>query len=114
MIYNSTSKVGWSLALTALTFLCASGLGGPLGRFLTHPIFQTTSRITFALYLIHVIVINIWVFSRVQKYRYSHFEFSMEYLGVLFVSYAAATAVTVIIERPVALLVKQLENRLKR
>ena len=111
-IYNATSKLGWSCSLAIITLICSNSQAMSLQRFLSHSVFFVLSKLTFALYLIHVIVLNIWTFSRTQKYRYSHFEFLMDYFGIVFVSGLCALVVTVLIESPSSALVKMMEKRL--
>ena len=109
-IYNTFSKLGWSISLGIITLILGNQQGIYMNRFLSQPLFFFFSKLTFALYLIHVIVLNIWTFSKTQKYRYSHFEFFMDYFGIVFVSSIVALLVTVFIEKPSSTLVKLIEK----
>eukprot|EP00808_Paulinella_micropora_P004909 g49359.t1 len=93
-------KLIWSGLLAMLTLLSANGQGAILGSFLAHPAWAPLAKLSFAVYLLHTLFLNIWYFGRAQKVVYSHFDFTMTYLGITVVSFAAGALVMALVEIP--------------
>lgn len=53
-IYESTSRVAWASALAWMVFACINGLGGPVNWFLSLSVWQPLSRMSYAIYLVHL------------------------------------------------------------
>lgn len=56
-LYEALSRVVWSIALCYIIFACAHGYGGPVNWFLSHPLWQPLSRLSYSIYLVHFPVI---------------------------------------------------------
>lgn len=54
--YDAFSKVAWGFALSWIIFACHHGYGGFINGFLSNPIWQVTSRLSFCMYMIHPIM----------------------------------------------------------
>lgn len=52
-LYDSLSRVAWAVALCYIIFACVNNCGGPVNWFLSHPLWQPISRISYAIYLVH-------------------------------------------------------------
>lgn len=55
-LYFPTQKVAWCLCLWWLSFSCVIGDVGFINWFLSLPVFQVLSRITYSTYLVHVVI----------------------------------------------------------
>ena len=109
--YNSLAKVIWAVAIAIITLLSGNNQGASIQTFLSHPVFRPFANVTFAVYLLHTLIINIWALSRTQKLRYSHIDFAMTYIAVSFVSFVCGLIITVLIEIPISkVLMEWLEN----
>ena len=108
-VYNSCSKPLWALALSVITLLCSSGNGYFLSRFLGHTVWRPPAKLSFGVYLLHVTVLNLYVLSKTQKLRYSHFDFAFTFLAVVFMSFMLALFVAVFIEGPACRISRQIE-----
>ncbi|XP_025017490.1 nose resistant to fluoxetine protein 6-like [Tetranychus urticae] len=64
MVYESTSRVIWSLSVSWIIYASASGHGGLIDKFLSLPIFIPFARISYAVYLSHLILIFAYMGSR--------------------------------------------------
>uniref|UniRef100_T1KZX1 Nose resistant-to-fluoxetine protein N-terminal domain-containing protein n=1 Tax=Tetranychus urticae TaxID=32264 RepID=T1KZX1_TETUR len=64
MVYESTSRVIWSLSVSWIIYASASGHGGFINKFLSLPIFIPFARISYAVYLSHSIIIFAYMGSR--------------------------------------------------
>lgn len=56
-LYEALSRVAWSIALCYIIFACAHGYGGPVNWFLSHPLWQPLSRLSYSIYLVYFPVI---------------------------------------------------------
>lgn len=59
-LYDSLSRVAWAVALCYIIFACVNNYGGPVNRFLSHPLWQPISRLCYAIYLIHFPVVMLF------------------------------------------------------
>ena len=109
-VYNSFTKPAWALGLGIITLLCCNGQGFFISRFLSHRVWGPPAKLSFGVYLLHVTVLNLYVLSKTQKMRYSHFDFTFTFLAVIFMSFMLALFVAVFIESPACRISKQIEN----
>lgn len=56
-LYDGLSRVGWAIALCYIIFACVHNYGGPVNWFLSYPLWQPASRLSYAIYLVHFPVI---------------------------------------------------------
>jgi len=68
------------------------------------------AKLTFAVYLIHVTVINVWFFGKTTKLHFFMVDFIMQFFGVTFMSYILALIVTIFVESPAAKFAKFIES----
>lgn len=54
--YIALSRIAWPLALSWLVFACTYGYGGFVNTFLSWSIWEPFSRLSYCVYLIHLIV----------------------------------------------------------
>lgn len=54
--YDSFSRVSWAIALAWIIFACVNGYGGPVNWFLSLTFWQPLSRISYCLYIVHLII----------------------------------------------------------
>lgn len=106
-LYIATSKLVWSVALSVLTLLSLDGHLSFLDLLLDSVIVKFFSRISFAMYLVHVGVINSIVFSRVQKPYFDFYEIFQLFSSVLLLSSVISVLIHVTVEIPVAILSKE-------
>ncbi len=70
--YNALSKVGWSLALFCVVFLCSKGSGGVINRFLAHGIFRPVAKLSYMVFLIHQPLILAYMAAQSTPMELSH------------------------------------------
>ncbi|KAH8278553.1 hypothetical protein KR018_005172, partial [Drosophila ironensis] len=56
--YVSLSRIAWPLALSWVIFACMQGYGGLANSFLTSPLWQPLSKLSFSVYIWHLFVQN--------------------------------------------------------
>lgn len=54
--YYTLTRVGWPLAICWIIFACMQGYGGPINSYLSHPLWQPLSRLSYSVYIWHLFV----------------------------------------------------------
>ncbi|CAB9513264.1 nose resistant to fluoxetine protein 6-like [Seminavis robusta] len=104
-LYTATSRAIWSCCIGILMTLCLEGRGGWLNNFLSWPIWSPLAQLSFGTYLIHPIVIFVWLLGMREKNVYSLATFGMSLTSVCAVSFAFALVAGLLVEFPVASLI---------
>ena len=75
VLYSMFQRVLWSLGIAWISFVCATGYGGIVNNILSCKLFIPFSRLSYSIYMVHLIPI----FLRVNSMRYTRawddFEF---------------------------------------
>lgn len=64
-LYDALSRIAWSVAVCYIIFACVRNSGGPINYFLSHPLWQPLSRLSYSIYLIHIFII--WITMATTK-----------------------------------------------
>ncbi|KAI2807798.1 hypothetical protein BLOT_005737 [Blomia tropicalis] len=94
------SRVIWSSMLSMIVWLCLTGNGGIVGRFLSWSALKPLSRLTYAVYLTHAWTLWITLGARRDLIEPSGKSIITLFGGVLLSSYTIAFIFTVLIESP--------------
>ena len=70
------------------------------------------SKLSFSMYLLHPIVINIYVLGGDSKFRYRNVSFFYSFSGIVVVTFLAALVLGVLVEWPLSKITRDLEKRL--
>lgn len=57
-LYDALSRVTWAIAVCYVIFACVHNHGGVVNWFLGHPLWQPISRLSYSIYLTHLITIT--------------------------------------------------------
>merc|ERR1711884_483424 len=76
IMYNCFSKTGWSLALAWIIFSCHKGYGGVVNSFLSWKAWIPLSRLTYAAYLIHPQLQQIFLEGTTSTIKFTNFFWS--------------------------------------
>ncbi|KAL5284195.1 hypothetical protein ACFFRR_006458 [Megaselia abdita] len=57
--YESFGKIGWGLMMSWVVFACYHGYGGVVNSFLANPLWQPLARISFTMFLVHMLVMGV-------------------------------------------------------
>ncbi|KAG0429366.1 hypothetical protein HPB47_023681 [Ixodes persulcatus] len=104
VIYAAMHRFAWAFGVSWVMYACATGRGGPVNKILANPLLYPLGRLSFAVYLVHAIVLGVnGILSRERK---SHQPFlqAQDYISVTITSYAFATITYLCIECPIAVL----------
>lgn len=72
--FESFSKIGWGLMLSWVVYCCYHGYGGVVNSFLSNPIWQPLSRLSFVMYISHLTVMRIIYGNTKTETYFSNFE----------------------------------------
>ncbi|RZB40460.1 hypothetical protein BDFB_010301, partial [Asbolus verrucosus] len=89
-LYIAFNRPAWALAISGIIFICVTGYGGenvnlidftsliaivsgPINAFLSAPIFQFLSKISYSIYLVHYSLIFVRVASYKTEFTIEHF-----------------------------------------
>ncbi|XP_022251569.1 nose resistant to fluoxetine protein 6-like [Limulus polyphemus] len=100
ILYAATHRTVWALAIAWLTMTCIYGYGGFLNTFLSWKFLMVLDRVTFATYLLHPLVQQVY-YSRYRVHLPDdHYVMAYIYFGTLMVVYPAAFVFTLFFESP--------------
>ncbi|XP_063598104.1 nose resistant to fluoxetine protein 6-like [Penaeus indicus] len=110
-LYGGLSRPAWALALLWLVFACHTGNGGIIDEFLSHPSWQPLSRLTYAIYLVGIVVQLMYIGSVELPLYLDHTSTIVETTGYLFIGGLIALWLSLAVEVPVSRLEKLLFRR---
>ncbi|KAF2891678.1 hypothetical protein ILUMI_14495, partial [Ignelater luminosus] len=107
-------RPSWVIAVSWIIFACAVGYGGPINKFLSLPVFQILSKLTYSMYLIHfpimVVVIGKMATPSVFTTSQMFYGFWSDFMVILMVS----TVLSLAFELPVVAIEKYFSSRSPR
>eukprot|EP00475_Leptophrys_vorax_P027803 TRINITY_DN3971_c1_g1_i1.p1 TRINITY_DN3971_c1_g1~~TRINITY_DN3971_c1_g1_i1.p1 ORF type:complete len:672 (-),score=139.97 TRINITY_DN3971_c1_g1_i1:797-2812(-) len=106
VMYISFSRIAWSAAICFIIIVCANGKGAYLNDFLSMNFWVPFSRMALAAYLVHVILIAIFLGSWQVGFYFSVYTVVYLYFSNLVATYALAFPLTILIESPLRLVEK--------
>lgn len=113
-VYTAFSRIAWSMAVGWVIFSCHNGYGGFINSFLSWTIWIPLARLTYVVYLIHMILLFILGSTSRTAFALEDWSIVRLYLCALTLSYSAAIVVTLFFEAPGLALEKVLFAKKKR
>lgn len=94
-LYYGLGRVVWSIALCYIIFACTNGYGGPINAFLSHPMWQLFSKLSYSVYLVHFSVIMITMATLKAPPYFSEFNLVCKffYFYCIFFYFTAQTKI---------------------
>ncbi|KAL1472529.1 hypothetical protein MTO96_022934 [Rhipicephalus appendiculatus] len=100
--YGGLHRVSWALGIAWVMYACATGRGGFVTKILAWPIMYPLGRLSFALYLVHLVVLGSTTVLGRELISQQPFLHAQIYLALVLVSYGFAIVVYLFVECPVA------------
>mmetsp|Transcript_27097 Transcript_27097/g.47912 ORF Transcript_27097/g.47912 Transcript_27097/m.47912 type:complete len:531 (+) Transcript_27097:335-1927(+) len=105
--YASFTKPAWCVGLALLCWVSFQGQAGFVGWLLNHDAWVVPARLSFGMYLLHPLVINVWFQKQTQFFRWSAVDFMLRFFGVFAGTFLATIALNLVVEGPFSLLSKE-------
>jgi peptidoglycan/LPS O-acetylase OafA/YrhL len=74
ILYQSTNRIVFSIALSYLIFACITSNGGFINDFLSWPIWVPLARLSYCVYLVHIYILEWFFLTSVTPI---HFQYSI-------------------------------------
>ncbi|KAK3241267.1 hypothetical protein CYMTET_48950 [Cymbomonas tetramitiformis] len=100
--YNSLTRLGFTVGLAVMVYLCVTNQGGLVQTFLSSDVLYPLATLTYCAYLVHPMIMRVVYFSRTQLFYHTDIEYASTYCGFLLAAYATATVVHLLVEVPFA------------
>ncbi|XP_078335726.1 O-acyltransferase like protein-like isoform X2 [Crassostrea virginica] len=110
-VYEAMTHVVWSLSLSWLIFACAKGHGGAVNWVLSWRGFLPLSRLSYVVYLIHPVIMVLFIYNKKVLINMNTLEMSYLFLGHMLMSFAVGSLFSVGVEMPFRRLLKTLKKR---
>ena len=73
IIYGGLHRAVWGICISWVILACHWGYGGWINTFLSHPIFQPLSRLTFSIYILSLPIQYMIYHSQKRQFFFNHF-----------------------------------------
>ncbi|GFO43629.1 nose resistant to fluoxetine protein 6-like [Plakobranchus ocellatus] len=113
-IYNALSRTVWGMSVAWVIFSCVTGHGGVINTFLSWSVWVPLARLTYVVYLIHIIVLVVWGSTTRAPFYITDMTVILVYLATLIATYGLAFVISLLFESPVMTLEKLLLKKDKR
>ncbi|XP_046843813.1 nose resistant to fluoxetine protein 6-like [Xenia sp. Carnegie-2017] len=101
IVFGTLQRLLWGLAVAWVTYACHFGYGSYINEYLSARFWIPLSRLTYSVYLIHMIVIHYMLYAANGSMHYS-IAFTVYYfLASVVLSFAGGYILAVVIEFPV-------------
>ncbi|XP_028966808.1 nose resistant to fluoxetine protein 6 [Galendromus occidentalis] len=102
ILFSGFGRTLWCIALSSIIYCCAMGHGGPVNWVLSLRVFIPISRLSFAFYLLHCIVLGRLYASRRELIEADHFSFAVTTGGIGIISLIWSFIFFALIESPLS------------
>ena len=112
--YTAFARIAWGMAVAWVIFTCHTGYGGPVNAFLSWKIWVPLARLTYTVYLIHMILLFVLGSTARTPYYMTDWTIVRLYMATVMASYSLAVVVSTLFEAPGLALEKVLFDKKKQ
>lgn len=109
--YDALGRITWSIAVCYIIFACIHNNGGPINKFLSLPMWQPLSRLSYSIYLIHTLILSLTIDSLKMPMFFSEITAFQSFIGVFVLSAFVAIPLTLAFELPIDAIYKLTAKR---
>ncbi|XP_069123536.1 nose resistant to fluoxetine protein 6-like [Argopecten irradians] len=113
-LYNAVHRSVWGMCVCWVIFACVTGNGGIVNDFLSWKFFVPLGRLSYCLYLTHLIVLQYYLLSVRQPIYATTLELIFIFLGTLMLSILVSIVASLAFEAPMMALEKVIFRRGKK
>ncbi len=103
-----TTRIIWAINTATLIWMCITGNGGLVNKFLSWKAFIPLSRLTYCVYLTHAWIVWIYWGSKRDLVDMNNFNILSLFSGIIFMSYILGAMFSLLFESPFLVLQKYL------
>ena len=100
--YITLSRFTWGVGLALIVFACHNGYGWIINDFLSMKFWIPLSRLSYAAYLVHPIVLSVAIYTTRSTVSYTDNLIAVYGVAMVVLSYAVAGVVAVFVEFPLS------------
>ncbi|KAK9730277.1 Amiloride-sensitive sodium channel [Popillia japonica] len=108
--YLAMSRSSWTVGLMWIVWACKHGYGGAVNILLSHPIFQVLAKVTYSIYLWHLLMQFLMVGALKMPTYFSDFNMMYRFLGEFALIITFSIFYTILFECPGVRLIKHIKR----
>ncbi len=109
-LFYPLTKIIWAINTATVIWMCITGNGGFVNKFLSWKAFIPLSRLTYSVFLTHAWIVWIYWGSKRDLVDLNSLTIISLYLGVLLMSYLIGALFSILFESPFFVLQKYLKD----
>ncbi|KAJ3644142.1 hypothetical protein Zmor_026814 [Zophobas morio] len=110
-MFLAFNRPAWAVALSGVIFLCVAGYGGPIDKFLSLPIFQFLTKLSYSMYLVHYAVITVRYSAMRNLWKFSDIAIMHAFWGDFIFTLVLSLILSLSFESPIIILEKYIFGR---
>ncbi|XP_074109043.1 uncharacterized protein LOC141533851 [Cotesia typhae] len=111
IFHGGLAKHIWGFGVCWIIYMSALGHGGIVTKFLSHPIYLPLSRVSYSIYLLHVIIQGIRTYSMRTPIYFTELQMIIIIIGDVVTSFLLAIVFNLVFESPFVVLEKLIFSR---
>ncbi|XP_033229469.1 O-acyltransferase like protein-like [Belonocnema kinseyi] len=112
-VYGSLARPLWAASIAWIVLVCVHGYGGPINTFLSLPIFIPFGKVSYCVYLVHIVIQGMLAFASRTPHYFTDFNVFNLFLASFALSVVIAFFCSLFFEAPILTLEKIILRRLK-
>ncbi|XP_042213223.1 nose resistant to fluoxetine protein 6-like [Homarus americanus] len=101
VVYGGFQRFAWGSAVAWVVYACHNGAGGLVNDFLSHPVWQPLSRLTYTIYLVIFPMQFMLTYNTRVLFYYTHLNKIVEVVGALVIAGIISVLVSLTVESPI-------------
>nr|XP_015839403.1 PREDICTED: nose resistant to fluoxetine protein 6-like [Tribolium castaneum] len=110
-MFFAFDRSAWAVAVVGVIFLCVSGYGRLIDTFLSWPVFQFLTKLSYSMYLIHFTVISVRYAVSKNNIKFSNIAILHAFWGDFMFTLGLSLIMCLTFESPIIIIEKYLFHR---